>query len=86
MESADSYPRAVAYSQTLTASGGNAPYTWSIVGGTMPDGLNLSPDGVLSGTPTAKGSFRIWPQVTDSTVGITAPTMKEFRLDVLAPP
>ena len=39
------------YSQTLTASGGTAPYTWSIASGGLPPGLSLSSGGVLSGAP-----------------------------------
>ena len=45
----------IAYSTTLTASGGNPPYTWSRVTSSpaLPNGLNLSPSaGVISGIPT----------------------------------
>lgn len=42
-----------AYSQTLTASGGTASYTWAVSSGTLPAGLTLSTAGVISGTPTA---------------------------------
>ena len=47
-----------AYSQTLTASGGIAPYsTWTITAGTLPAGLTLNTStGVISGTPTASAS------------------------------
>ena len=45
----------VAYSQTLTATGGTTPYTWSIVTGALPAGLSLSSSGVISGTPAAVG-------------------------------
>ena len=47
-----------AYSQTLTASGGNAPYSsWTITSGTIPTGLTLNAStGVISGTPTASAS------------------------------
>ena len=31
----------VAYSQSLSASGGNAPYSFSVTAGTLPDGLAL---------------------------------------------
>ena len=44
----------VAYTTTLAASGGSAPYTWSVASGTLPAGLSLSAStGVVSGTPTA---------------------------------
>lgn len=49
--------RTQAYSQTLTATGGLAPYTWSLSAGVPPTGLTLSPGGVLSGTPTTNGTF-----------------------------
>jgi uncharacterized repeat protein (TIGR01451 family) len=42
--------------QTLTASGGTAPYTFSQTGGSLPAGMTLSPNGVLSGTPTSVSS------------------------------
>lgn len=42
-----------AYKQTLIADG-TAPIKWSVTGGSLPDGLSLSEDGVLSGTPTAE--------------------------------
>ena len=42
-----------AYSQKLAASGGTAPYTWSLTTGTLPSGLTLDAGtGVISGTPT----------------------------------
>ncbi|MES2598992.1 MAG: GEVED domain-containing protein, partial [Verrucomicrobiota bacterium] len=43
----------MAYSQALSASGATAPYTWTVTSGTLPAGLSLSGDGVLSGTATA---------------------------------
>jgi hypothetical protein len=43
-------------SQTLTASGGTSPYTWTLAGGSLPPGTGLSPTGTLSGTPTKAGS------------------------------
>lgn len=58
------------YQQTLTAQGGRAPYTWSILspnGGALPDGLQLAPNtGALSGTPTAAGTFNFIVKVTDA--------------------
>ena len=60
--SANPLPRpmaGVAYSQTLTATGGTAPYTWTIDAGALPAGIALSSAGVLSGTPTFSGDFNI---------------------------
>jgi len=54
------------HSQTLHASGGIAPYTWSIFSGTLPDGLVLSSSGVVSGTPTNTGKFFFTVQATDN--------------------
>jgi Putative Ig domain len=54
-----------AYSQTLQAIGGTAPYTWSATG--LPTWLTLDPTtGILSGTPTAGGTSTIAVTVTDA--------------------
>jgi hypothetical protein len=63
------------YSTAITATGGTAPYTCSIVG-TLPNGLILNGCGI-SGTPTKAGSYPITITVTDSgnpaqTASITA--------------
>ena len=56
-----------AYSQTLAASGRIAPYTWSVVSGSLPAGLSLaSAGGVISGTPTAAGTSTFTVQVADA--------------------
>ncbi|MCL6576955.1 S-layer homology domain-containing protein [Kyrpidia sp.] len=54
------------YSASLQASGGMAPYSWSLVGGSLPDGLTLTTDGTISGTPTTAGTSTFTVQVTDS--------------------
>lgn len=41
------------YSYQLAAFGGSGNYTWSVATGTLPDGLDLSQTGLISGTPTA---------------------------------
>lgn len=55
-----------AYSQTLSASGGTAPYTFAVTAGALPAGLNLDGAGVLSGIPTATGGFNFTATATDS--------------------
>ncbi|MFV3406247.1 autotransporter domain-containing protein [Pseudomonas sp. NY15463] len=56
----------VAYSQTLSASGATAPYTFSVVAGSLPAGLSLSSGGALSGTPSAVGTFTFTVRALDS--------------------
>ena len=57
----------VAYSQQLTVNNGTAPFTWSISSGSLPAGLTLTAStGLLSGTPTASGSFPVTVQVVDA--------------------
>jgi uncharacterized protein (TIGR03437 family) len=56
----------VAYSQTLEASGGNPPYSWSMTSGALPSGLKLSSSGAIAGTPAAAGTANFTAQVTDS--------------------
>lgn len=60
----------VAYAAVaLSASGGRAPYTWSVVSGALPDGLALSNDGSVAGSPTTAGIFSFTIQVADSGKG-----------------
>lgn len=55
----------VAYSQTITASGGASPFTFAITSGAQPTGLNLASNGKLTGTPTANGTFNFDVTATD---------------------
>lgn len=56
----------VAYSQSVVAIGGVAPYSYSVAGGALPAGLSLSSAGVLSGTPTALGASTFTIVATDA--------------------
>jgi len=65
-----------AYNQTLTASGGTAPYSFSLNAGALPAGMTLSSTGNLSGTPTATGTFSFTVKVTDANcMGMQAYTL-----------
>ncbi len=54
----------VAYSQTLSALPA-AAYTFAVTAGSLPTGLTLSSGGLLSGTPTATGSYNFTVTATD---------------------
>jgi uncharacterized protein (TIGR03437 family) len=56
----------LAYSRTFAAVGGAAPYTFSVTSGSLPTGLSLAPaTGVLSGVPTANGTFTFTVRARD---------------------
>ncbi|MBO0952760.1 SdrD B-like domain-containing protein [Fibrella forsythiae] len=55
------------YSQTLTTTGGTAPLSYTVTGGSLPAGLSLNPaTGVISGTPTASGTASFTVKVSDA--------------------
>jgi hypothetical protein len=54
----------VAYSTSLTASGGVKPYTWTVTG--LPDGLTATAAGAISGTPKTAGKFTVSVNVSDA--------------------
>ncbi|MBI5281168.1 MAG: putative Ig domain-containing protein [Candidatus Solibacter usitatus] len=58
------------YSQTLSASGGAAPYSWTVTGGALPPGITLTGLGLVSGVPAAGGAFSFTARATDA-VGAT---------------
>jgi hypothetical protein len=73
------------YSQALDATGGTTPYkSWTVVSGSLPPGISLSTLGgvltaLLTGTPTASGTFTFTVQVTDSA---DATGTKQFSLTI----
>jgi hypothetical protein len=56
------------YNQSVSATGGTLPYTWSLVAGqgTLPPGLNLGAGGSITGTPTTAGTYNFTAKVTDA--------------------
>ncbi|CAG0994311.1 hypothetical protein PLCT2_02657 [Planctomycetaceae bacterium] len=71
-----------AFNATITCTGGTAPYSWSVLSGTLPPGLTLDvsstgPSTTLSGTPTMTGNYAFTLQVSG---GGTA--TRAFTLDI----
>ncbi|PPT25541.1 autotransporter outer membrane beta-barrel domain-containing protein, partial [Xanthomonas arboricola] len=74
--------RGTAYSQTLSASGGTAPYTYALASGTLPAGITLASNGTLSGTATVEGSFNVTVTATDAN---TFTATQAYALTVAGP-
>ena len=56
----------ISYSDTIVASGGTQPYSWSISSGTLPAGLNISTSGFLTGMPLKLGTYAFSATATDA--------------------
>jgi hypothetical protein len=70
------------YRAKLSATGGLVPRVWKVTAGPLPRGIKLDRTlGVLSGTPTKPGSYRITVQVTD---GLKVVATKTLRI-IVAP-
>jgi hypothetical protein len=78
--------KGVTYTSAATVAGATGAVTWSVASGTLPPGLSLaSSTGVISGTPTAAGSFGgITVRAVDSigAIGVTS----SFTVLVELPP
>jgi hypothetical protein len=70
-----------AYSHTLTSSRGVPAGAFTITSGSLPEGLTLSPAGVLSGTPEEAGTSTFTVGVDG---GVFAPASATFSVDVRA--
>lgn len=84
VESGGSPQVGTAYSATVSATGGSGHFGFSISSGTLPTGLALSGAGVISGTPSAAGTFTFTVRATDSEFFITCD--KQFSLTVTVIP
>jgi hypothetical protein len=73
------------YGQTVAASGGQAPYNWTLASGTLPPGLTLSDTtGEITGTPTTAGTLSLQMAVSDSSTPVQQVTVR-LSLAVTAP-
>ena len=82
---AERHKEGVAYSETLTASGGDGTYTWALFNATtLPAGLALNTTtGVISGTPSTAGTTNFEVEVTSN--GQTATAALAITIDLPAP-
>jgi hypothetical protein len=70
-----------AFTYTVSASGGNGPFTFAPVNGALPPGLTMAANGQISGAPTALGSYAFDYEITDAA---SAKTLVIGRIDVTA--
>ena len=71
------------YDDFLLAAGGQAPYTWTLVSGSLPGGLTLSKSGEISGTITGTGgTYKFTVQVTDSSMPPGKPVQETLTIKV----
>lgn len=72
------------YSASLSALGGQPPYTWSLASGSaLPSGLTLSSGGQISGIPLLPGTYSFNVQVTDAGSRVAT---KQLSLSVTTTP
>ena len=73
----------VEFHMLLHATGGVPPYVWSVANGDLPEGVTLTPEGLLSGRAAKPGTFAITLKVEDS-AHPAHPITKDFRAMVTA--
>ncbi|WP_256244599.1 autotransporter domain-containing protein [Pseudomonas sp. PH1b] len=73
-----------AFNASLSTSGGTAPYSYSLLSGSLPSGVTLSSSGVFSGTPSSAGTYSFTVRVTDAN-GATGSTAYSTSIGINAP-
>lgn len=66
------------YSQSLSGTSGQPPYTWTL--GVLPNGLSASPSGVISGTPSTVQSLTFPAQFTDANGQLSPQVMLTLQI------
>lgn len=82
------------YAVTLTGEGGcgpGLPYQYRVLNGSLPPGLSLARDGLLSGIPTHTGTWSFWIEISDEDPPSAswcrpAKSEREFTIQVGVPP
>jgi hypothetical protein len=75
-----------AYAQSMTVTGGRAPFTWSVDAGSLPPGLSLTTDGLLAGTPTTPGTYSFQLLASSNPADGAQPTTRGCSVTVKALP
>jgi large repetitive protein len=70
------------YFKQLNASAGCPPYKFSVLAGTLPDGLSLSSDGQVTGVPQRLGKWTFWLQLRGAGCPSDKPAEREFSASV----
>jgi hypothetical protein len=73
------------YSATLQATGGSTPTSWYVVTGSLPAGLSLGSNGVISGTPTTPQSRSFTVRAT-SAAGYRSAQDKALSITIATSP
>jgi hypothetical protein len=74
-----------AYHQVLYAIGGRRPYDWRVDSGSLPPGLSLSNNGILSGIPTTAGHYSSIITVADSADPSPSSDTKDVSITIEPP-
>ena len=73
-----------AYSESVSAVGGQQPYSWSALG--LPSGLTMNPaTGAITGTPTFPGTFNVLVTVVDTFAPLPNSDVQEYALFIADP-
>ena len=70
-----------AFSTQLEATGGAAPFTWTLIG-SLPQGLSMAPNGSITGTPELAGTSSFTVRVAESQGGAS---LKDCSMSVAIP-
>jgi hypothetical protein len=75
------------YSTTLNATGGNPPYKWKVISGSLPPGLKLkATSGIIAGKASIAGNFTFTVRVVDTKQGKRPKTQNSatqtFTIDI----
>jgi N-acetylglucosamine-6-sulfatase len=72
------------FSYQMRIWGGHAPFTWTVITGSLPPGMILDrAAGLIHGTPTASGTYQFSLRITDSSLATQAGKPKTFATKAL---